>query len=377
MNAAEIHRRGVLPMGCNETSAHTFGMVTLALREVLGKRYRSIAVIASCGLAIAALLVVAAISDGFEKESERTVHLARANGWIVAASGTGPFLQPTVLTDGEIGSVVSALGDDHAAPVVVSRQRVRDADDVPLHGSSYVNLIGAIPNRLGSPMVEKGRALSNANEAVVDSSLLRTIGQIIRIGGHRFTVVGLVSGARLWAGDPNVYVTLRDAQMISFGGQTLAHAIVIDRPLVAPVGTKLLTNHESIVDGLRGITSLRKSMNNTILALWLVLFLLLTAALFLSVLDRATAFSVLKGTGVSSSVLSLSLFMQSQLLALVSVFVGALTAFVVLRLFALHGELSFRGILGCLGFAIAVASFSCLLSFRKLTVLRPILAFDH
>ena len=62
---------------------------------------------------------------------------------------------------------------------------------------------------------------------MVDESLDGAgLGDDISVGGTTFRVVGTVSGQRLYAGLPLVYIPLADAQTIAVGGQPLATAFV-------------------------------------------------------------------------------------------------------------------------------------------------------
>ena len=82
--------------------------------------------------------------------------------------------------------------------------------------------------------------------------------------------VGRVSGARLLAGVPNVYVSLTDAREMTFGGQQLATAVVVDRPYAPIAGTRSLTNAEAIRDGLRPVDNAERTIAMVRTLLWIV-----------------------------------------------------------------------------------------------------------
>ena len=85
--------------------------------------------------------------------------------------GTGPFLQPSPLTESQVNSIVAQVGEAHAAPMLFGRQSVLDAKGKAVGTHEHVNLVGVVPQRIGSPNVVDGNGLSGSGQAVVDRSL--------------------------------------------------------------------------------------------------------------------------------------------------------------------------------------------------------------
>lgn len=350
-------------------------MFTIALRDLQWRARRVIIAVVGASLVLALALVMSGLSAGFDNESARTVALTRATGWIVDAGGTGPFLQPSPLSRAVVSSVEAQVGVDHAAPLLFGRQSVHRADGRTFGEHQHVNLVGAMVGRLGSPLVSKGRALRRTGEVVVDTSLGARVGSRVRLGSSSFTVVGSVNGARLLAGVPNVYVTLRDAQLLALGGQDLVTTIVVDRPVTAPTGTKVLDGIDAKTDGLRPVVNAQKTIAMVRSLLWLVAALIVGSVMYLGVLDRTKDVAVLKGMGAHSRALAGSLMVQAAVLGLAASAIAVVVADVIAPLFPLSAEIPRSAFLLLPVIAIAVGLVASLGAARRLFSVQPALAF--
>ena len=97
---------------------------------------------------------------------------------------------------------------------MVLRQTISDGGTV-----ADIIVVGVEPGRLGAPRADEGVDLGGPGEAVVDESLeVAGLGDTLSFGGSAFRVVGTVSGQRLYAGLPVVYIPLADAQAIAVAG---------------------------------------------------------------------------------------------------------------------------------------------------------------
>jgi putative ABC transport system permease protein len=350
-------------------------MITIALRDLQWRSRRVIVAVLGASLVLALALVMSGLSAGFHNESARTVGLARATGWVIDQGGTGPFLQPSPLSETVVASIVSQIGADHAAPILFGRQSVRKANGEGTGTHEHVNLVGAEVNRLGSPIAAKGKSLSANGQAVVDVNLGVKPGTKITLGTKSFEVVGTVKGARLLAGVPNVYITLSDAQQLATGGQNLATAVVIDRELNAPEGTKVLTNAEARVDGLRPVVNAQKTIDMVRTLLWLVAALIMGSVMYLSVLERTKDIAVLKGMGARSKALTGSLATQATILGLCAAALAALFAMLLAPVFPLSSEIPLSAYLALPVLAVAVGLLASLGAARRLFSVQPALAF--
>ena len=350
-------------------------MINIALKDLRWRIRRVVIAVLGASVVLAMALVMSGLSAGFDNESARTVSLARASGWVVDEGGTGPFLQPSPLTEPQVKSIVAQVGEEHAAPMLFGRQSVLDANGRAVGTHEHVNLVGVVPQRIGSPNVVDGNGLSGRGQAVVDKTLGLRIGDAMLLGTRTFRIVGKVSGARLLAGVPNVYVSLDDAQTMAFGGRNLATAVVVDRPIVPPKGTKVLSNHDAKVDGLRPVVNAQKTIAMVRSLLWLVAALIVGSVMYLSALERTKDFAVLKGMGARSSSLGGSLAVQAAALGLSSSLIGAGLAVLIAPLFPLEAEIPGSAFMLLPLIAVTIGLVSSLGAAKRMFSVQPALAF--
>jgi putative ABC transport system permease protein len=350
-------------------------MIKIALRDLQWRSRRVAIAIVGSALVLALALVMSGLSAGFENESGRTVRLARATSWIVDSGGTGPFLQPTPLPAYVVKAIVDQVGPEHASPLLFGRQSVRRHDGSEIGDHQHINLVGAVPGHLGSPQVTRGAALDNHGEAVVDASLDINLGELVTLGTTSFRVVGFVSGARLLAGVPNVYVTLADAQQLMFGGQRLVTTVVTDRPVELPVGTKMLTNSQAQTDGLRPVVNAQKTIAMVRSLLWLVAALIVGSVMYLSVLERTKDVAVLKGMGARSASLVGSMMFQAAVLGGIAAAIGAGLALLIAPAFPLSSEIPVSSLLLLPLVAVLIGALASLGAAKRLFSIQPALAF--
>jgi putative ABC transport system permease protein len=350
-------------------------MLRIALRDLQWRTRRIVIAIAGAALVLALALAVSGLSAGFDNEAGRTVSLARATGWVIDIGGTGPFLQPTPLSPATVKSIVDSVGAEHAAPILFGRQSVGKHDGSHFDEKPHVNLVGVQPGRLGSPEVRHGTALAHDGDAVVDATLGAKIGEKITLGRSSFTVVGIVTGARLLAGVPNVYIPLTQAQQLNFGGRNLATAVVVDRQIRPPAGTKILSNAEAVADGIRPVINAQKTIGMVRSLLWLVAALIVGSIMYLGVLERTKDVAVLKGMGAKSGSLAASVAIQAALLAFVAALFGAVIAALIAPLFPLSAEIPGTSYVLLPIVAVIVGLVASLGATRRLFSIQPALAF--
>lgn len=350
-------------------------MIRIALRDLQWRSRRVFIAVMGAALVLALALVMSGLSAGFNNESSRTVTLARGSGWVIDEGGTGPFLQPSPLSESRVQSIVDQVGPAHAAPFLFGRQSVHRPDGGNVGTHEHVNLVGAVAGRLGSPVAARGDSVTGDGQAVVDVNLGVKIGEQIRLGSNEFRVVGTVKGARLLAGVPNVYVTLRDAQRLATNGQNLATAVVVDRAVKLPAGMKELTNDEAKVDGLRPVVNAQKTIAMVRSLLWLIAALIVGSVTYLSVLERTKDLAVLKGMGARSVALSGSLAVQAAMVAVTASLIGAVIAKLIAPIFPLSSEIPMLAYLLLPVIAIGVGLFASLAAAKRVFAVEPALAF--
>jgi putative ABC transport system permease protein len=352
-------------------------MFRIALRDLQWRSRRIIVAVLGAALVLALALVMSGLAAGFDNESHRTVALAHGTGWIVDQNGTGPFLQPTPLPRATVAAIERQVGTDHAAPMVFARQSIARADGSSFGDKQHVNLVGVEPGRLGAPKELSGAALSGPSQALVDVTLGASVGDVIKVGSQSVTVVGTVTGARLLAGVPNVYVTLSDAQRLAFKGQDLTTTVIVDRPLVLPAGTKQLSNSQAVTDGLLPVVNAKKTIAMVRSLLWLVAALIVGSVMYLGALERTKDVAVLKGMGATSRALGSSIAIQAAGLAIGASIVAAALASVLAPLFPISSEIPRSAFLTLPILAITISMVASIGAARRLMSVQPALAFGN
>jgi putative ABC transport system permease protein len=205
-----------------------------------------------------------------------------------------------------------------------------------VHGAQKsANLIGFVPGDLGAPPIASGRQVASKGEAVVDARLKLGVGGQFTMSGNHFVVVGTASDLTLLGGVPNAYVMLTDAQMVVFGGRPLLNAVLTSGvPRALPPGTDLYTNKRVEQASLIQMAAGRSSISNSRFLMWVIAAVIVAALVYVSALERARDFAVLKALGSSSAVLFGGLAVQATLVSLVAAAVGAVLANFMRGIFA-------------------------------------------
>ena len=198
-------------------------MWLIAARDLQFRRRRFLIAIVATGLVFGIALLLDGASTNINDETDRIVGLFHADGFLIARRATGPFTTTVVIPDDQ----VIGDGGGRADPFLVSRATVRAGKLVD------VNLVGYRPGGLGTPPIDEGRAVRRPGEVVVDSSMDAGVGDRLRLGPLDLRVVGTSSAIRFNFGTPSLFVALRDAQKVVFGGQHLAMGFAMRGPAVS------------------------------------------------------------------------------------------------------------------------------------------------
>lgn len=287
--------------------------VTLADLRMRSRQF-AIAVVGAT-LVFAMALLMAGLSGSFRAEAARTVNGAGADAFVVRAGGGGPFTSPADLDGRLLAQVRREPGVRRADPLLVQPSQALQLSD----GSVFSHILGVVPDGLGAPVVNHGRGLQHSGDAVADSLSKLHLGQQFRIGPRLFTVVGTVHGYSYFAGTPDVYVTVSDAQELMFGGRPDMTAIaVLGTPARVPAGLELMSPTSARQDILRPLKNGLTSIDIVRDFLWCVAIVIIGAVVYLSALERRRDFAVLKAIGSSTRWLYGGMAIQAGVVALVS-----------------------------------------------------------
>jgi putative ABC transport system permease protein len=136
-----------------------------------------------------------------------------ADLWVVEANTRGPFAEASRIP-GDTREAIARIAGVAAAGSVTYQTVETDHRT----GKLRLYVIGYEPSRPGGPAeIVAGRGIGrNHFEMVADRSTGLLVGDRMRVGRDRFTVVGLTRDQVNSGGDPAVYLTLQDAQALQF-----------------------------------------------------------------------------------------------------------------------------------------------------------------
>jgi putative ABC transport system permease protein len=340
-------------------------VIRAALRDLQWRRKRFVIAIVGVGLVFAMGLVITGLAASFSLEVDNTLSAIGAKAWAVEANASGPFTSFRPVP-------VSAGGASDPAPVMMLRETVTRGA-----ATTDIIILGVEAGRLGSPKARKGTSLSGTGQAVVDDDLAGGgIGTSLSIGSQNLQIVGTVSGQRLYAGIPMVYIALSDAQALAVQGQPLATAFLFGQvPTAAPAGLRLMTNKQVRTDVLRPLKNADSSIGFIRVLLWIVAATIIGSVLYLQAMERTRDFAVFKATGTSTGAIGLGLALQAVVLSLAAALLAAVIAAVLAPSFPMHVEIPTSGYVLLPVVTVTVGLLASLISLRKTATVEPALAF--
>jgi putative ABC transport system permease protein len=345
-------------------------MWLIALRDLQWRRRRFAIAVGATALVFALTLVLAGAGRGMRAEASRIVAEIGADAWLVPAGTTGPFTASSVLPASSVEIVANVDGVASADPFVFLRYALGD------RGPLDVNVLGYRPTGLGSPDVDRGRALESAGEVVVDDTLGIAVGDTIQLGDRRMTVVGVAGGVTFNFGLPTVFASIDDVQALAFAGQPFVTAVVTQGvPASVPAGLRLLTNADVVADARRPMKAGLQTVDFINLLLWLIAAGIVGSIVYLSALERVRDFAVLKATGASNSSLLATLVVQAIVLSLAAALLAVVLARFLEPGFPFSIETSLTAYLSLPVIAIAVGLLASLAGLRRALRVDPALAF--
>ncbi len=182
--------------------------MNLAIRDIRHGLFRFVLTCFGLGLLMTVVLAMIGIYNGLVADALAVVKAPAADVWVVEAGTQGPFAEASSIPADTRDAVARMPGVAEAGAITF--QTIEAA-----LGSRTLRLyvIGFEPGRPGGPQrIAEGRGFGSSHfELIADRKTGLVIGDRIRLGRDRFTVVGLVENAMNSGGDPAVYVTLADA----------------------------------------------------------------------------------------------------------------------------------------------------------------------
>lgn len=347
-------------------------MLTAALRDLQWRRRRFLIAIVGTGLVFGLTLLISGVSNGFGAETNQTVRRLGVTGWYVKVGSAGPFLGASPMPAEVTEQVRGLPGLTKVGAMVFTRKGV-------VQGSRIVdvNVFGAEAGGPGMPTADRGRPPRDPGEVTVSSRLRGyRIGQGLDMGGHRFKVVGTVSGSSALGGAPNVFLTLPDAQAVAFAGLPAISAIaVVGNRSTAPAGLSYIPEKDGGADILRALQQARAGISLITLLLWVVAASIVGAITYLSALERQRDFAVFKATGVGSVAIFGGLALQSVVLSVGAAILGAVIAVLLAPGFPMRVAFAGSTFLALPVIAVVIGMLASLTSIRRTIAIDPAIAF--
>lgn len=231
--------------------------MNLALKDIRHGLFRFVLTCFGLGLLMTVVLAMIGIYNGLVADALAVVRLPGADLWVVEARSRGPFAEASKIPADTRNAVLRLGGVSEAGAVTYQTIETTHAGR-----ALRLYVIGFERGRPGGPRgLVAGRDLGTSHfELVADRKTGLGVGESLRLGRDRFTVVGLVESAMNSGGDPAVFVTLADALALQTRLDPAAARIQLARgaepsykPTVAAVIARLApgADPDMVLSGLR------------------------------------------------------------------------------------------------------------------------------
>jgi putative ABC transport system permease protein len=343
----------------------------IGLRDLAWRRRRLGIAVVGTALVMAMALLTSGVGAAFTAEAQRSVDALGGNLWLVPQGAPGAFNTPPVAAAADSTQVAAQGGVQHADPVVILSQSLRQRNT-----RIFVVVFGYELGGTTRLSVHEGHLPARPFEAVVDDKLAQPIGSHIELGTRTFTVAGITSGMTTGGGIPDVFVGIRDLDAAQFQGQQVANAIVVSgNPTRIPAGYRAMGIGAVVTDALLPITQAMAVVTLLTYLFWVVAALIVAAFIYLSTNERRRDFAVLKAIGVGSRSLGLGVVVQSTAVALGAAAVSVAFAFALSPLFPIEIAIPPVEFLILPVGALLIGLLASLVALRRVLLLDPALAF--
>jgi putative ABC transport system permease protein len=188
-------------------------MISLAGRDILHSWGKFVLTGFGLGLLIGVTFTMAGVYRGMVDDAKVLLNNSGADLWVVQKDTLGPYAESSSIHDDVYRGILGMPGVAQAANVTYLTMQVRK-------GSTDVRtmVVGFEPGQPGEPgYLVAGRRVSRSHyEAVADVKSGFSLGDLISIRRHDYTVVGLTRRMVSSGGDPMVFIPLKDAQEAQF-----------------------------------------------------------------------------------------------------------------------------------------------------------------
>lgn len=344
-------------------------MLVTALRDLQWRRRRFVVAAVGTAMVFALTLILTGLAHGFRVEAERVVDALDIDHYLIEDGAAGPFMGSSRFPEVELGEAAHLPGVETAIPVVYGNAILREHN-----APQNVNVYG-VPET-GMPPIAAGRVPASPEEAVVSTTLGRSIGDDVEIGAAKLQVVGLVDKSTTLAGQANAFVTVAGAQRVMFSGQPVVSAIGLSgAPTQAPAGYRIVDRQATVDDMVRPLHGAHLAMSYMAVLLWAVAVLIVGSLTYLSALERTRDFAVFKAIGVTTGSVLAGLVLQAVLVAVSGAVLGGLLAVLLGPLFPMLVVVTVSAFALLVATAVVIGLLASLAGLRHAVAVDPVLAF--
>jgi putative ABC transport system permease protein len=344
-------------------------VLNITLRNMQFRWRQLLIAIVGAALVFGMALLVTGLKEAFKTEGDRELDSIGGDAWVLPAGAARPFTGYTPMQDADADRIGAVPGVGRADPLMVIQQNIQKGSDA----KPFV-AIGHRIGGLGEPPPEEGRRARAPGEVVADRSLGFDLGETFKLGGRRFTAVGLVSNKTFAGGTPLVYVPIEDVQDL-LKTPTFKAVVITGTPRGLPHQYKIMSRGQVRDDLLRPLRSAESAINNTRLLLWLVAAVIVGAVMYMSALERVRDFAVLKAVGATTRTLVVSLAVEAVLACLIAAGLAVGIAQLLLPIFPLPITYTLGAYAALPVIAVVVGVLASLAGVRRAVRTDPALAF--
>ena len=338
--------------------------------DLLHRRRRFVLAVLAASLAFGLSLLMAGTIAHLSNETDRIVALFKADQFVVADGGTGPFTTSRLLPGSVAKEIANLPGVEQANAFVNARETLKGKD---------VNVLGIEAGGLGTPTnITPGFPLNADGQAIVDSTLGYEVGESFELGGHKYQVIGVSHDTTFYFGQPTVFLSVTDVQKNFLAGQPYVTAVAVKGNLKQPPpGTQIMDNAEVRKDLNRPQKSGTQTVAIFNTLLWLMAAGIVATMVYLTALERSRDIAVLKAMGTSNGTLFGGMAVQGLALALAACFVGALVSLALSPVMPFAVETPALAYGEVLIIGIVVGLVAALVGLRRAVHIDPALAFGR
>ena len=185
--------------------------MNLAYRDVRHNLFRFVLTCLGLSLLMAVVLAMIGIYNGLVADALNIVRAPQADLWVIESGTQGPFAEASQIPGSTRDAVARLHGVAETGSITYQTVEASNAGN-PLR----LYVIGYEPGHPGGPQtVVDGRGITQTHfELIADRQTGLAVEDRVTLGRDSFAVVGMVDDVMNSGGDPAVFITLADAQVL-------------------------------------------------------------------------------------------------------------------------------------------------------------------